>query len=183
MHGIAVALLSEDREQLTALQSRLEATRLGRAVFDHVGFPTGPTDSILRQLQESRAEVVVVDVSPRDVQRAVRAIELIKTTTLQIAIFASGDMTQPAGIVASMRAGAGEYIDSSAGSDALLEALVPRALERLEPQAGRGCSPSSAPKEALDARPPQSILPWLCSNLTETSFSLTLLPLDMLPCI
>lgn len=124
MHGIAVALLSEDREQLSALQSRLEATRLGRAVFSQVGFPTGATDSILRQLQESRAEVVVVDVSPRDVQRAVHAIELIKTTTLQIAIFASGEMTHPAGIVASMRAGAGEYIDSSAGSDALLEALT-----------------------------------------------------------
>src|SRR5215469_8363990 len=124
MHGIAVALLSEDREQLTALESRLEATRLGRVVFSHVGFPTGSTDSILRQLQESRAEVVVVDVSSRDAQRAVRAIELIKTTTLQIAIFASGEMTQPAAIVASMRAGAGEYIDSSAGSDALLEALT-----------------------------------------------------------
>jgi pilus assembly protein CpaE len=124
MHGIAVALLSEDREQLSALRSCLGETRLGREVFSHVGFPTGPTDSILRQLQESRAEVVVVDVSPRDVQRAVRVIELIKATTLQIAIFASGEMTQPAGIVASMRAGAGEYVDSSAGSDALLEALT-----------------------------------------------------------
>jgi pilus assembly protein CpaE len=124
MHGIAVALLSEDGEQLSRLHSRLDATRLGRAVFSHVGFPTGPTDSILRQLQESRAEVVVVDVSPRDVQRAVRVIELIKATTLQIAIFASGEMTQPAGIVASMRAGAGEYVDSAAGSDALLEALT-----------------------------------------------------------
>ena len=68
--------------------------------------------------------MVVVDVSPRDPQRAVRAIELIKTTTLQIAIFANGEMTQPASIVASMRAGAGEDIDSSAGSDALLEALT-----------------------------------------------------------
>ena len=33
-------------------------------------------------------------------------------------------MTHPAGIVASMRAGASEYIDSSAGSDALLDALT-----------------------------------------------------------
>jgi pilus assembly protein CpaE len=124
MHGIAVALLTEDREQLSALQSRLEATRLGRAVFSHVGFPTGPTDSIIRELQESRAEVVIVDISPRDAQRAIRAIELIKATTLQIGIFANGEMTQPANIVASMRAGAGEYVDQSAGSDALLEALT-----------------------------------------------------------
>ena len=124
MHGISVALLSEDREHLSALEVRLEATRLGRAVFSHVGFPAGPTDSILRQLQDSRAEVVIVDIPARDSQRAIRAIELIRATTLQIAIFANGGMTQPANIVASMRAGAGEYIDESAGSEALLEALT-----------------------------------------------------------
>jgi len=124
MHGIAVALLTEDREKLSTLQNRLEATRLGRAVFSHAGFPAGPTDAILRQLQDSRAEVVVVDISIREPQRAIRTIELIKATTLQIAIFANGEMTQPANIVASMRSGAGEYIDDLAGSDALLDALT-----------------------------------------------------------
>jgi pilus assembly protein CpaE len=124
MHGIAVALLTEDREHLSALQTRLEATRLGRPVFSHIGFPAGPTDAILRQLQDSRAEVVIVDIPAQDAQRAIRAIELIRSTTGQIAIFADGDMTQPANIVASMRVGAGEYIDRNAGSDALLEALT-----------------------------------------------------------
>ena len=47
MHGIAVALLTEDREHLLELQRRVEATRLGRAVFSNVGFPLGSTDSIL----------------------------------------------------------------------------------------------------------------------------------------
>jgi len=130
MHGIAVALLTEDREQLAALQIRLEATRLGRAVFSNVGFPVGPTDAILRQLQDSRAEVVVVHIPQHDAQRAIRAIELIRATTLQIAIFANGEMTHPASIVASMRAGAGEYVDNSAGSDALLEALTRFASSR-----------------------------------------------------
>src|SRR5215467_13379108 len=124
MHGIAVALLTEDRENLSALQNRLEATRLGRAVFSHIGFPVGPTDSILRQLQDSRAEVVIVDVPTKDAQRAIRAIELIRSTTLQIAIFANGQMTQPANIVASMRAGACEYLEDAAGSEPLLEALT-----------------------------------------------------------
>jgi pilus assembly protein CpaE len=124
MHGISVALLSEDREHLSALQTRLEATRLGRAVFTHLGYPVTPTDAILRQLQESRAEVVIVDVTTHDAQRAVRAIELIRATTLQIAIFANGEMTNPANIVASMRAGAGEYVDHAAGSNALSEALT-----------------------------------------------------------
>ncbi len=124
MHGIAVALLTEDREHLSALQTRLEATRLGRPVFSQFGYPTTATDVILRQLQESRAEVVIVDVPAHDPQRAIRAIELIRATTLQITIFANGEMTQPANIVASMRAGAGEYVDHAAGSDALLEALT-----------------------------------------------------------
>ena len=123
MHGIAVALLSEDREHLSVLQDRVEATRLGRAVFSHTGFPASPTDDILRQLQDSHAEVVIVDVPTQDAERAVRTIELIHATT-QIAIFANGEMTQPANIVASMRNGAGEYVDNSAGSEALLEALT-----------------------------------------------------------
>jgi pilus assembly protein CpaE len=124
MHGISVALLTEDREHLSALETRLEATRLGRAVFSHVGYPAGATDSILRQLQDSRAEVVLVDIPSHDAERAIRAIELIRATTQQIAIFANGEMTRPVNIVASMRAGAGEYIDDAAGSEALLEALT-----------------------------------------------------------
>jgi len=124
MHGIAVALLTEDQDQSSTLEKRLEETRLGRAVFSHVGFPAGPTDAILRQLQDSRAEVVIVDISTKDAQRAIHAIELIRATTQQIAIFANGEMTQPANIVASMRAGAGEYLDQGAGSEALLEALT-----------------------------------------------------------
>jgi pilus assembly protein CpaE len=139
MHGIAVALLTEDREHLSALQVRLEATRLGRAVFGHVGFPVGPTDDILRQLQDSRAEVVVVDIAAgHDAQRAIRTIELIRATTLQIAIFANGEMTQPANIVATMRAGAGEYIDNSGGSDALLEALTRYTSSRTRAPGGGG---------------------------------------------
>jgi pilus assembly protein CpaE len=138
MHGIAVALLAEDRDQLSALQNRLEATQLGRAVFTQIGFPVGPTDSILRQLQDSRAEVVIVDISPRDPQRAIRAIELIRSTTQQIAIFANGEMSQPANIVASMRAGAGEYVDNSAGSEALLEALTRFSSSRTRTSSGAG---------------------------------------------
>src|SRR5438270_8746579 len=117
MHGIAVALLTEDREHLSALQHRLEETPLARVVFSHVGFPAGPTDAILRQIQDSRAEVVIVDIPAQDSQRAIRTIELIRATTQNIGIFANGEMTQPANIVSSMRAGAGEYLDNSAGAE------------------------------------------------------------------
>jgi pilus assembly protein CpaE len=138
MHGIAVALLSEDRERLSALQNRLEATRLGRPAFSHSGYPVGPTDSILRQIQDSRAEVVIVDIPSHDAQRAINAIELIRSTTLQIAIFANGELTHPATIVASMRAGACEYLDNSAGSDVLLDALTRFSSTRTRSRGGAG---------------------------------------------
>jgi MinD-like ATPase involved in chromosome partitioning or flagellar assembly/ActR/RegA family two-component response regulator len=138
MHGIAVALLTEDGEHLSELQRRVESTRLGRVVFSNVGFPAGPTDPILRQIQDLRAEVVVVDISAENPQRAIKAIELIQTNTLQLAIFGNGSMQQPATIVASMRAGAGEYLDHNAGSEALLEALTRFSSNRTRTRGGAG---------------------------------------------
>src|SRR5580698_8742162 len=130
--------LGEDQDHLSALQTRLEATRLGQAIFSHVGFPAGPTDAILRQLQDSRSEVVIVDISSRDPQRAIHTIELIRATTQQIDIFANGEMTNPANIVASMRAGAGEYLDNSGGSEPLLEALTRFSSSRTRSLGGEG---------------------------------------------
>jgi pilus assembly protein CpaE len=138
MHGIAVALLTENREHLSELQSRLEGTQLARVVFSNVGFPTGPTDSILRQIQDLRAEVVLVDISAANPQSAINAIELIQANTLQLAIFANGSMQQPTTIVASMRAGAGEYLDNNAGSEALLEALTRFSSNRTRTRGGAG---------------------------------------------
>jgi Flp pilus assembly CpaE family ATPase len=137
MHGIAVALLSEDRDRLQELQSRVEATRLGRVVFS-AGFPAASTDSVLRQIQDLRVEVVIVDISRDNPLAAVRAIELLQSNTLQLAIFANGSMEQPTTIVASMRAGAGEYLDDNGGTDALLEALTRYSSNRTRTRGGAG---------------------------------------------
>jgi pilus assembly protein CpaE len=138
MHGIAVALLTEDREHLSELQSRVEATRLARVVFSNVGFPAGPTDSTLRQIQDLHAEIVIVDIPAENPQRAIKTIELIQANTLQLAIFANGTMQQPTTIVASMRAGAGEFLDDSLGSEALLEALTRFSSNRTRTRGGAG---------------------------------------------
>jgi pilus assembly protein CpaE len=138
MHGIAVALLTENRERLSELQNRLESTRLGRVVCSATNFPSGPTDPILREIQDLRAEVVLVDISQDSPQRAIKAIELIQSNTLQLAIFANGTMSQPTTIVASMRAGAGEYLDDNAGAEALLEALTRFSSNRTRTRGGAG---------------------------------------------
>lgn len=124
MHGIAVTLLTEDKERLVLLQQRLESTEIGRNVFGHVGFPATATDPILRQIQDVRAEIALVDIDPQNVQRAIHAIELIQQNTNEIAIFAIGPMNHPETIVSAMRAGAGEYVESGASTQSMMEAFT-----------------------------------------------------------
>ncbi len=130
MHGVAVTVLSEDKERLGLLQQRLEATQMGRTVFAHAGFPSSPTDSVLRQIQDVHAEVVVVDVDPQNVAGAIRAIEFIRDNTVDLSIFAVGEMTNSATIVSIMRAGAGEYLERNVSSEVIVEALTRFAATR-----------------------------------------------------
>ncbi len=124
MHGVAVAVLTEDKERLTSLRHRLESTQIGRIVFSYVGFPVSTTDAILRQIQDVRAEIVLVDIDPRAEQRALSAIELIRANTSQLAIFAVGELTNPATIVAAMRSGASEYLERNVAAEAVAEAFM-----------------------------------------------------------
>lgn len=123
MHGVAVTLLTEDKERLAVLQQRLETTQIGRNVFGHVGFPSSQTDSVLRQIQDVRAEVVLVDIDPQNVQRAIRAIELIHAHTSDVVVFAVGAMNNPETIVAAMRAGAREYLERNSSAESMIEAF------------------------------------------------------------
>jgi len=124
MHGIAVTLLTEDKERLAVLQQRLEGTQIGRNVFGHVGFPASATDSILREIQNVGAEVVVVDIDPANPHRGIQAIELIHANTSEIVIFAVGELNHPETIVSAMRAGAREYLERSVAASTMVEALT-----------------------------------------------------------
>jgi pilus assembly protein CpaE len=124
MPGIAVALLTEDREQSVVLNSRVESTNLARTVLSHVGFPAGPGDTVLRQLLDQRAEVVLVNIDPQNPQRAIRTIELIHANIPGVTIFAVGEMNQPTNIVSAMRAGAREFLDHASSREALIEAFT-----------------------------------------------------------
>jgi pilus assembly protein CpaE len=123
MQGVAVTFLTEDKERQASLQHRVETTESGRDVFSHVGFPASATDPILRQLQDVRTEVVLVDIDPARVKHAIDAIELIHANTTDVAIFAVGPMTDPSTIVSAMRAGAREYLERNASAEAVVEAF------------------------------------------------------------
>jgi len=124
MPGIAVALLTEDREQSVVLQSRIESTNLARTALSHVGLPSGPSDAVLRQLQDNRVEVVLVNIDSKNPQRAIRAIELVHASIPDVTIFAVGELNQPINIVSAMRAGAREFLDYNASREALIEAFT-----------------------------------------------------------
>ena len=124
MPGIAVALLTEDREKSIVLNSRVESTNLARTVISHVGFPAGANDAVLRQLQDQRIEVVLVVMDPQNPQRAIRSIELIHSNIPDVTVFAVGDLSQPTNIVSAMRAGAREFLDYSSSREALVEAFA-----------------------------------------------------------
>lgn len=138
MHGIAVALLSEDSERLGILQHRVESTNLGRPVFTHPAFPVGPTDPVLRQIQDLRAEVVLLDIEPSRSARAISAIDILKNSTNDLAIFALGEMNHPPTIVAAMRAGACEYLERDGDPVSLQEALARLAASRSRMQSTAG---------------------------------------------
>ncbi|HTR65367.1 MAG TPA: AAA family ATPase [Terriglobales bacterium] len=138
MHGVAVALLTEDKDRLTVLRHRLENSQSGRIAFSYTGFPTMPSDPILRQMEDVRTEVVLVDIDPRNEQRALNAIQLIRTNNGQITVFAVGEMSNPASIVATMRAGASEYLERNAPPEHIAEALARFAATRNKARASSG---------------------------------------------
>jgi pilus assembly protein CpaE len=138
MQGVAVALLTEDKDRLPVLRHRLDNTQVGHSVFSFAGFPTGPADSILRQIQDVHAEVVFIDIDPRNEQRALAAIELIKAATNDLTIFAVGVMTSPNTIVSAMRAGAGEYLERESPAEAIAEALNRFSAARIKARASSG---------------------------------------------
>ncbi len=124
MHGIAVAILTEEREQSVVLNTRVETTHMARTVFSHVGFPVAPSDAVLRQVLDQRAEIVLVDIDPQNPQRAIRAIEMIHAAAGDVTIFAIGEMAQPANIVSAMRAGAREFLDRGSNRESMIEAFT-----------------------------------------------------------
>jgi pilus assembly protein CpaE len=123
MHAIAVSIFSENPERLAVLQQRIESTQLARVVFAHPAFPTGPADPALRRIQDSRAEIVLVDIDPQGVRLAIQAIELLHANASGASVFSAGAMTDPAVIVAAMRAGAREYLERNAGMESFVDAL------------------------------------------------------------
>jgi len=128
MYSIAVAIFSENPERLSMLQQRVEGTQVARVLLANLGFPGAAAESGVRRLQDSHADIVVIDVDPQGPRLAMQTIELIHSQAGASSIFAVGTMNDPSVIVAAMRAGAREYLEHDASAESFGEAFKRYAL-------------------------------------------------------
>ncbi|HEU5334813.1 MAG TPA: AAA family ATPase, partial [Terriglobales bacterium] len=102
------------------LQSLVDATSAGRTVLKDA---LPDLDSFTRKVRELKPQVLLVDISPRNLSASLGAIEKLHGEFAQTAIYACGDMTKRQVIVETMRAGACEFLERPPSTESLLEAF------------------------------------------------------------
>ncbi|MGA8491291.1 MAG: AAA family ATPase [Terriglobales bacterium] len=124
MPELSVIIVAADNEQRAVLQVLVDGTSVARAVYTHASFPAAATDPLIRRIQTTKADVVLVDIPADNAILALRAIELLHQELPGMALFAIGSISQPQVIVGAMRAGAREFIERPTTTTDLLEAFV-----------------------------------------------------------
>src|SRR5437879_9893767 len=124
MHDLSVRIRTSDEDHRTLLPILVAGTAIARTVNTIFGFPLGTTDPVVRRIKDSHADVILIDIPPRDSSTALRAVELLHTVFPDTTIFAIGEMSQPQTIVNAMRAGAREFLERPTSTHNLLEALA-----------------------------------------------------------
>ena len=124
MSEVSVVIVAADGEQRAVLQVLVDSTSVARAVHSASNYPTVSSDPIMRRIQGSNPNVVLVDIPSDNVSAALRTIELLQQDLPQIAVFAVGNLSQPQVIVNAMRSGAREFIERPTTTTDLLEAFV-----------------------------------------------------------
>jgi pilus assembly protein CpaE len=124
MPELSVVIVAADNEQRAVLQVLVDGTSVARAVHTHASFPIAANDPLVRRIQATKADVVLVDIPADNAILALRAIELLHQELPGMALFAIGSISQPQVIVGAMRAGAREFIERPTTTTDLLEAFV-----------------------------------------------------------
>jgi pilus assembly protein CpaE len=122
MRTFRVALVGKQEEHLAQLKSRVEATLAAEVVFRREDLPATAGDTVVRQLQQMRPDIVLVDIAAGDPDSGIAAVEILAKES--VAIFAVGGLSQPQVIIRAMRAGACEFLDRDLASSTLLEAFA-----------------------------------------------------------
>jgi len=124
MPELSVVIVATDNEQRAVLQVLADGTSVARTLYTHASFPIAATDAVIRRIQTTKPDVVLVDVPADNAILALRAIELLHQELPAVALFAVGSISQPQVIIGAMRAGASEFIERPTTTTDLLEAFV-----------------------------------------------------------
>ena len=124
MPELSVVIVAVDGEQRAVLQVLVDGTSVAHTVHTSATFPVAATDPVIRRIQASRADVILVDIPLDNTSAALHSVELLRQELPDAAIFSIGSMAQPQVIVSAMRAGAREFIERPTTTTDLLEAFV-----------------------------------------------------------
>jgi pilus assembly protein CpaE len=123
MPELSVVVVTTDEDQKALLQVLVDGTVVARMKQSFAAYPRMDGDGVARRIHDLSADVIVVDLAPKDVVAALHAIEMLHAASPKSSIFAIGEMTQPQLIVDAMRAGAQEFLARPTSTDKLLDAF------------------------------------------------------------
>src|SRR6202162_2715688 len=140
MPDLSVVIVATDNEQRTVLQVLVDGTSVARTVHTCATFPVAAADPVMRRVQASTPDVLLIDIPSDNPAMEMRAIELLQQELPDSALFAIGNLNQPQVIVSAMRAGAREFIERPTTTTDLLEAFVrlTTAQRRAQKEGARG---------------------------------------------
>ena len=124
MPELSVVIVASDPDQRSVLQVLVDGTSVARTAFSASTYPVAATDPIVRRIQSTSPDVILVDISADNPLVALHTIELLQQEVPGAAGFAIGGMAQPQVIIQAMRAGAKEFIEKPTTTTDLLEAFV-----------------------------------------------------------
>jgi len=101
---VSIAVLTTDGSG-TLLQNGVPARHSAEIVFNALRLPLNETDSIIRQIQEPQAKVVVIDLIPDTIRLARHVIRAIREANNQLLVFARAARAEmdPMDAIAAMR--------------------------------------------------------------------------------
>src|ERR1700722_12326404 len=140
MPDLSVVIVATDNDQRTVLQVLVDGTSVARTVHTCATFPVAAADPVMRRVQASTPDVLLIDIPSDNPAMAMRAVELLQQELPDSALFAIGNLNQPQVIVSAMRAGAREFIERPTTTTDLLEAFVrlTTAQRRIQKDGPRG---------------------------------------------
>src|SRR6202162_2326340 len=140
MPDLSVVIVATDNEQRTVLQVLVDGTSVARTVHTCASFPLAAADPVMRRVQASTPDVLLIDIPSDNPAMAMRAIELLQQELPDSAVFAIGNLNQPQVIVSAMRAAPRDFIEPPTPTTDLLEAFVrlTTAQRRVQKEGARG---------------------------------------------